>query len=184
MAHSWFGNLVTVSWWSDIGLDESFATFLSFLAMSRSPRLKHFSETCWITFLEYKFWGVLRDCLTSTHPICCHVGDTKAAEGLYDGIAYGKGAAFVKQLYNIVGYEAMSQGLHNYFEKHSWGNTTLEDLVASLAEAYESFGDKTFGEGFDLRVWCDKWLKTSGVNTLQPQVRVTDSGRLNELKIR
>ncbi len=115
LCHVWFGNLVTIKWWTHIGLDESFATYMSFLAMSKSPRLAHFHASCWVTFLEYKFWGVSRDSLSSTHPICCHVEDTCKAEVLYDGIAYGKGPAFVKQLFYLMGDDAMKAGLQLYF---------------------------------------------------------------------
>ena len=96
LAHMWFGNLVTMTWWNDLWLNESFATFMSFLAMSRSPRLEHYHATCWVTFLQYKFWGVSKDCLSSTHPICCEIVATDQADSLFDGISYGKGSAFLK----------------------------------------------------------------------------------------
>ena len=136
LAHMWFGNLVTMKWWDDLWLNESFATFMSFLAMSESPSLDYFHETCWVTFLQYKFWGMSKDSLSTTHSICCQIDATDQAESLFDGISYGKGSAYLKQFYNVLGYETMSRGLHAYFEKHSWGNTTLPDFVSCLAEAY------------------------------------------------
>lgn len=96
LAHMWFGNLVTMTWWNDLWLNESFATFMSFLAMAKSPVLPHYHETCWVTFLQYKFWGVTKDCSSSTHPICCEIADTAQAEALFDGISYGKGSAWLK----------------------------------------------------------------------------------------
>jgi len=123
LAHMWFGNLVTMKWWNDLWLNESFATFMSFLAMSRSPKIAHFHDTCWVTFLQYKFWGISSDNLSSTHPICTEIATTGEAEALFDGISYGKGSAVLNQLYNILGFEVMSKGLHKYFEKYQWGNT-------------------------------------------------------------
>lgn len=76
LAHMWFGNLVTMKWWDDLWLNESFATFMSFLAMARSPRLPHYHDTCWVTFLQYKFWGITKDSASSTHPICCEIVST------------------------------------------------------------------------------------------------------------
>ena len=150
LAHMWFGNLVTMTWWNDVWLNESFATFLSFLAMSKSPKLEYYHATCWVAFLGDKFWGLSKDCSSSTHPICCEVVATDQAQSLFDGISYGKGSAFLKQLYNILGYETMSAGLHIYFDKHQWGNTTLSDFVSCLTKAYERSGDRSLGENFDL----------------------------------
>ena len=95
LAHMWFGNLVTMKWWDDLWLNESFATYMSFLAMVGSPKLK-FYTTPWATFLRYKFWGISTDQLSSTHPICCTINSTDEAESLFDGISYGKGSAFLK----------------------------------------------------------------------------------------
>jgi len=103
LAHMWFGTLVAVSWWNELGLNESVATFVAFLAMSRSAKLEEFHSTCWVTFLEYKFWGVAKDSLSSTHSICCSHVSAERAGSLYDGISYGKGPSFIKQLYNLLG---------------------------------------------------------------------------------
>lgn len=183
LAHMWFGNLVTMTWWNDLWLNESFATFMSFLAMSESPTLPHYHATCWVTFLQYKFWGISKDCSSSTHSICCEIAATDQAESLFDGISYGKGSAFLKQLYNILGYNTMSAGLHLYFNKHQWGNTTLPDFVSCLDEAWKNSGDNSLGENFDLTAWCDTWLKTSGVNTIEPVLDI-ENGQLRNLKIK
>ena len=118
LAHMWFGNLVTMKWWNDLWLNESFATFMSFLAMEQSPRIDYFHSTCWITFLRYKFWGMSKDSMSSTHSICCEIAATDQAEALFDGISYGKGSAWLKQFFNILGYETMSKGLHKYFQRY------------------------------------------------------------------
>ena len=180
----WFGNLVTMQWWNDLWLNESFATYMSFLAMSRSPRLTHYHATCWVTFLQYKFWGVSKDCLSSTHPICCEIVATDQAESLFDGISYGKGSAFLKQVFNILGYDTMSRGLHAYFAKYKWKNTTLPDFVSCLADAYRESGDVSLGPNFDFTAWCDTWLMSSGVNSFEPVIERGADGKLSSLSIR
>ena len=95
LAHMWFGNLVTMKWWDGLWLNESFATYMSFVAMADSPELAYF-DTVWATFLQYKFNGVNTDVLSSTHPISTPIADTAEAENLFDGISYGKGAAWLK----------------------------------------------------------------------------------------
>ena len=108
---------------------------------------------------------------------------TDQAESLFDGISYGKGSAFLKQFFNILGYDTMSAGLHLYFDKHQWGNTTLPDFVSCLSEAYQRSGDTSLGANFNLAEWCDTWLLTSGVNTLEPIVEV-ENGQLKSLKVK
>ena len=87
---------------------------------------------------------------------------------MFDGISYGKGSAFLKQFYNMLGYETMKQGLHAYFERHQWGNTTLPDFVNAMQEAWVASGDKSLGADFNLVKWADEWLKTSGINIVEP----------------
>ena len=170
LAHMWFGNLVTMKWWNDLWLNESFATFMAFLCTVSSDKLPQFKETNWIYFLREKHWGMSTDSMSSTHPICCEINSTDEAQALFDGISYGKGSAFIKQFYNVLGYDAMSKGLAIYFSKHQWGNTELPDFVGALEQAYEESGDKSMGEGFKLSEWCNTWLKSSGVNILEPVV--------------
>jgi aminopeptidase N len=119
LAHMWFGNLVTMKWWNDLWLNESFATYMSFLAMTENKEL-HYFDTAWATFLQYKFWGVNADQMTSTHPVCCMITSTDEAESLFDGISYGKGSAFLKQVYNVLGFDTIRKGLHLYFETYQW----------------------------------------------------------------
>ena len=115
LCHMWFGTLVSISWWDDVGLNEAMATYMAFLAMRSSPCLAEFHDTCWLTFLEYKFWGLAKDKCCSTHAICLKVTTADQAESLYDGISYGKGPAFIKQLFNMLGHDVMSAGLRIYF---------------------------------------------------------------------
>ena len=135
LAHMWFGTLVSIPWWDDVGLNEAMSTYIAFLAMLDSSKLAQYHSTCWTTFLEYKFWGLAKDCLTSTHPICRHVHTADQAESLYDGIAYGKGPAFIKQLFNMLGHDVMRTGIQAYFKKYQWDHATFSDLVACLEEA-------------------------------------------------
>jgi len=118
LAHMWFGNLVTMKWWNDLWLNESFAEYMSHLSMSKSPKISHFHSTVWVSFLREKFAGISADVLSSTHPICIQteqVASTDQVMALFDGIAYGKGSAWLNQLFNLLGYETMSKGLQVYF---------------------------------------------------------------------
>jgi len=136
LAHMWFGTLVSISWWDDVGFNEAISTYVAILAIQASPKLAKYHSTSWVTFLEYKFWGLAKDCMTTTHPICRRVTTADQAECLYDGIAYGKGPAFVKQLFNMLGMKVMRDGIQAYFRKHKWGHASFHNLVDCLKEAY------------------------------------------------
>lgn len=122
------------------------------------------------------------DLLSTTHPITCEINSTEEADSIFDGISYGKGASFLKQLYNLIGHEVFKKGLHIYFEKFAWKNTVLPDFVGSLDEAYrQSGGNKLLGANFDFVDWCDQWLTTSGINILTPIVEYKEDGRIGKL---
>ena len=91
---------------------------------------------------------------------------------MFDGISYGKGSAFLKQFYNILGYETMSEGLKVYFAKYAWGNTTLPDFVGCMEEAYRQSNDQSLGPDFDVTDWCDTWLNSSGINIIEPVLEI------------
>jgi len=122
--------------------------------------------------------------LSSTHPICCDIANTAEAEVLFDGISYGKGSSWLKQVYNILGYDVMSRGLKIYFDKHQWGNTTLPDFVGALELAWQESGNTSMGNDFNLTEGCDTWLKSSGVNILEPIVELSPDGALKSLKVK
>ncbi len=143
LSHMWFGNTITMKWWNDLWLNESFATFTSYLAESTSPDLAYFHDTVWVTFLQYKFWGISTDQLSTTHPITCDIASTDQAEALFDGISYGKGSSFLKQFYNMIGHESFVGGLHLYFQRFAWGNTELKDFVGCMHESFDKHGDKS-----------------------------------------
>ena len=165
MAHMWFGDLVTMRWWNDLWLNESFATWASVLAQSEATRWTE----AWTTFASAeKLWALRQDQLPTTHPIAAEITDLEDVETNFDGITYAKGAAVLKQLVAWVGWDAFVAGLRRYFARHAFDNTTMADLFAELeAES-----------GRDLSAWETEWLRTAGVNTLRPVVAVVDNAGL------
>ncbi|WP_027927822.1 aminopeptidase N [Amycolatopsis benzoatilytica] len=163
MAHMWFGDLVTMRWWDDLWLNESFATFASVLAQAEATEYKN----AWTSFANIeKSWAYRQDQLPSTHPIAADIVDLHAVEVNFDGITYAKGASVLKQLVSYVGIEHFLSGLRVYFGKHAWGNATLADLLAALEEA----------SGRDLSWWSAQWLETTGLNSLSPRYEVAKDG--------
>ena len=163
LAHMWFGNLVTMKWWNDLWLNESFAEWASTTCQAEATQW----ETAWTTFgTSEKAWAYRQDQLSSTHPIVAPIRDLEDVEVNFDGITYAKGASVLKQLVAYVGREPFVAGLRAYFAKHAWGNTTLADLLDELAAT----------SGRDLDTWSKLWLETAGVNTLRPEVSVDDQG--------
>ncbi|NBQ35555.1 MAG: aminopeptidase N [Actinobacteria bacterium] len=155
MAHMWFGNMVTMKWWDDLWLNESFAEWSSYLAMVEGTRFKN----SWTGFnQERKNWAYRQDQLTTTHPIVSDMVDIDTVAGNFDGISYAKGASVLQQLVAHVGRDNFILGLQKYFAKHAFKNTTLDDLLSEL----------TITSGRDLKPWVATWLQTAGVNTLRP----------------
>jgi aminopeptidase N len=156
MAHMWFGDLVTMRWWDDLWLNESFAEYMGTLVADESMRFE--SQWAWFS-ARIKAWGYRQDELPSTHPIAGEAPDTEAAMLNFDGISYAKGAGVLKQLVAWVGFDAFIAGLRDYFERHAYGNTSLADLLAALERS----------SGRDLGAWSREWLETAGVNVLRPE---------------
>ena len=155
MAHMWFGDMVTMYWWDDLWLNESFAEWSSYLALSEATRFKG----AWSEFNSArKNWAYRQDQLSSTHPIIADMVDMEAVNANFDGITYAKGASVLHQLVAHVGRPQFIAGLQKYFAKHAWGNTTLDDLLVEL--------EATSGRKLDS--WVNTWLQTAGVNTLRP----------------
>jgi aminopeptidase N len=170
MAHMWFGDLVTMRWWDDLWLNESFATWAGNVAQAEATRW----PGAWTTFAQvWKAWAYRQDQLPSTHPIAADIPDIAAVEVNFDGITYAKGAAVLKQLVAHVGRENFLTGVHRYFGQHAWGNATLGDLLAALEEV----------SGRDLSDWSKKWLETAGVNTLRPEYQCDDQGRFTAFSV-
>ncbi|MGH3938848.1 MAG: aminopeptidase N [Pseudonocardiaceae bacterium] len=163
MAHMWFGDLVTMRWWDDLWLNESFATWASVFSQAEATEY----TSAWTTFATVeKSWAYRQDQLPSTHPIACEIPDVQAVEVNFDGITYAKGASVLRQLVAYVGLAEFLAGLRIYFSRHAWGNATLADLLAALEEA----------SGRDLSGWSSQWLETTGLNTLRPAYTLDDDG--------
>ena len=159
MAHMWFGDLVTMKWWEDLWLNESFAEWASYQSVSESTK---YTEA-WTEFNSLrKNWAYRVDQLTTTHPIATEMEDLDAVRTNFDGISYAKGASVLQQLVAHVGRDNFIKGLRLYFAKHAYGNTTLKDLIDQLEAA----------SGRDLTPWVSTWLRTAGVNTLRPVIAV------------
>jgi aminopeptidase N len=170
LAHMWFGDLVTMRWWDDLWLNESFATWAGTLAQAEATRW----TSAWATFAQlYKSWAYRQDQLPSTHPVAADIPDIHAVEVNFDGITYAKGASVLKQLVAYVGRENFLAGVRKYFGAHAWGNATLADLLAALEET----------SGRDLASWSAQWLQAAGVNTLRPSYSVGEDGRFTEFAV-
>jgi len=159
MAHMWFGDMVTMSWWDDLWLNESFAEWASYLALTEATRF----NGAWTEFNSARKNGAYRqDQLSTTHPIIADMVDMEAVNANFDGITYAKGASVLHQLVAHVGRPQFIAGLQKYFAKHAWGNTTLNDLLVELESA----------SGRKLDAWVNTWLQTAGVNTLRPRLEI------------
>ncbi|WP_329018957.1 aminopeptidase N [Streptomyces sp. NBC_00690] len=170
MAHMWFGDLVTMVWWDDLWLKESFADFMGSYAIVGATR---FTDG-WITFANNrKAWAYRADQLPSTHPVTADIRDLEDAKLNFDGITYAKGASVLKQLVAYAGEEAFLEGARRYFKRHAYGNTRLADLLSVLEET----------SGRDMAAWSRSWLETSGVNALTPVATYDAADRITELAI-
>ncbi|MFI1352999.1 aminopeptidase N [Streptomyces sp. NPDC020898] len=170
MAHMWFGDLVTMEWWDDLWLKESFADFMGAFSLVEATRF----TSGWVTFANNrKAWAYRADQLPSTHPITADIRDLEDAKLNFDGITYAKGASVLKQLVAYVGRDAFLEGARRYFKRHAYGNTRLGDLLSVLEET----------SGRDLAAWSRAWLQTAGVNSLTPQVLLSADGRITELAV-
>lgn len=163
LAHMWFGNLVTMRWWNDLWLNESFAEWASTTATAEATEWSQ----AWTTFAAMeKDWAYRQDQLPSTHPIVATINDLQDVQVNFDGITYAKGASVLKQLVAWVGHDAFFAGIASYFKKHEWGSATFADLLVELEAA----------SGRDLRKWAQVWLEAAGVNTLRPQIETDAAG--------
>ncbi|WP_344259348.1 aminopeptidase N [Streptomyces sodiiphilus] len=170
MAHMWFGDLVTMEWWDDLWLKESFADFMGAFSLVEATRF----EEGWITFANRrKAWAYRADQLPSTHPVTADIRDLQDAKLNFDGITYAKGASVLKQLVAYAGRDAFLEGARRYFQRHAYGNTRLEDLLSVLEET----------SGRDMGEWAKAWLQTAGVNSLTPQATYDAAGRITELAV-
>ncbi|MBN9644157.1 aminopeptidase N [Corynebacterium mendelii] len=170
MAHMWFGDLVTMQWWDDLWLNESFATWAATISQAENTEY----DTAWVTFANgEKSWAYQQDQLPTTHPISADASDIETVEQNFDGITYAKGASVLKQLQAYVGREEFFAGVRRHFAAHASSNATFADLLDSLQKA----------SGRDLSDWAAQWLQTTGVNTLAPEFTVADDGTYSSFAI-
>ncbi|MCC9204487.1 aminopeptidase N [Arthrobacter sp. zg-Y769] len=170
LAHMWFGDLVTMRWWNDLWLNESFAEFMSTLAAAEATEFRQ----AWTTFASLeKAWAYRQDQLPTTHPIVAEIRDLEDVQVNFDGITYAKGASVLKQLVAWVGQDKFMAGVREYFGKHAWRNTELSDLLSELETA----------SGRDLSEWSAKWLETAGVNTLRPEFDTDEDGTITSFAV-
>ena len=170
LAHMWFGDLVTMKWWNDLWLNESFAEWASTIATAEATEWTE----AWTTFQAMeKSWAYRQDQLPSTHPVVATIDDLEAVQVNFDGITYAKGGSVLKQLVAWVGIDAFFAGVAAYFAKHEYGNTELSDLLAELQ----------ITSGRDLSGWSALWLETAGVNTLTPEIETSATGVITSFAI-
>ncbi|QIK08734.1 aminopeptidase N [Streptomyces sp. ID38640] len=173
LAHMWFGDLVTMEWWNDLWLNESFATYTSIACQAYAPGSKW--PHSWTTFANsMKTWAYRQDQLPSTHPIMAEINDLDDVLVNFDGITYAKGASVLKQLVAYVGMDEFFQGVQAYFKAHAYGNTRLSDLLGALEET----------SGRDLKTWSKKWLETAGINILRPEIEVDGAGVITSFAVK
>lgn len=171
LAHMWFGNLVTMKWWDDLWLNESFATFMAFMAQHNAKTLDDYTLS-WEMFIAEKTWGMKTDQYSTTHPIVADCKTTEDADNIFDGISYGKGASFLKQMVAYISEEAFRKGLKSYFQKYAYKNTELVDFINELQDACDSLS-----LNIDLRKWSDSWLKTSGFNVIESEMELSEGDK-------
>ncbi|HEY4268024.1 MAG TPA: aminopeptidase N, partial [Galbitalea sp.] len=165
LAHMWFGDLVTMKWWNDLWLNESFAEWASAMAAAEATEWTE----AWTTFAAMeKSWAYAQDQLPSTHPVYAEINDLEDVQVNFDGITYAKGGSVLKQLAAWVGIDEFFAGVGAYFKKHEYGNTELGDLLAELETT----------SGRELTEWAKLWLQTAGPNTLRPEIETGADGSI------
>ncbi|QKS86955.1 aminopeptidase N [Curtobacterium flaccumfaciens] len=170
LAHMWFGDLVTMKWWNDLWLNESFAEWASTIATAEATEWTE----AWTTFQAMeKSWAYRQDQLPSTHPIVATINDLEDVQVNFDGITYAKGGSVLKQLVAWVGIDAFFAGVSAYFKKHHHSNTELRDLLVELEAT----------SGRELTEWSKLWLETAGVNTLRPEIETDESGVITSFTV-
>ena len=170
LAHMWFGDYVTMKWWNDLWLNESFAEFTSTLATAEATDWKD----AWATFCSgEKSWALAQDQLSTTHPIVAPINDLNDTYVNFDGITYAKGASVLKQLVAYVGRERFFEGISHYLNRHAYSNATLNDLLDELEAT----------SGRDLKTWSAKWLEQAGINTISTAVQADADGKITSLTL-
>ncbi|MDR1034153.1 MAG: aminopeptidase N [Bifidobacteriaceae bacterium] len=171
LAHMWFGDLVTMKWWNDLWLNESFAEFMATTVTAAATKYRY----AWVAFSAHeKIWALRQDQLSSSHPISAEINNLEDVMVNFDGITYAKGASVLRQLVAYVGEKAFYQAITDYLNKYRYSNAVLQDLLTEL--------ERTSGR--DLKTWSKLWLQTQGVNTFEPIIETNDKGRITRLAVR
>jgi aminopeptidase N len=163
LAHMWFGDMVTMKWWDNLWLNESFATFISHLCADKVEEIRKEYPLSWVIFNTHKGRAITADQMKNTHPVKGEIKDTLEAETEFDTIVYKKGSSMVKQMYYYIGDENFSKGLGLYFNQYHWNNTVFEDFIGKMVEAA---GDK-FSNLKDL---CFNWIQKAGLNEISLEI--------------
>lgn len=170
LAHMWFGNTVTMKWWNDLWLNESFADFIAYTAFDRITKLGWFGDFvpthAKIALLTRKDWGYQADKKSTTHPIAGEVCDTNVADSIFDGITYSKGCAVLYNLFTMLGQPLFKEVMAAYFKKYEWANAELKDLLAIVTEKVATLGMGN-NPHYNIAQWTTDWLDTAGLNTIE-----------------
>ena len=178
LAHMWFGNMVTMKWWDNLWLNESFATFISHLCMAKSEELNKEYNTSWLLFADYKGYAYSADQMVTTHPVMGEIKDTDEAETEFDEIVYEKGSSMVKQMYYYIGDEFFSKGLKQYFQQYKWDNTTFDDFIGKMVEV-------AGGQLSDLGKLCQDWFKKAGLNEISLDMEIdNNTGKIKKFIVK
>ena len=170
LAHMWFGDMVTMKWWDNLWLNESFATFISHLCADKSEDLHDLYSTTWLIFNNHKGRALTADQLRTTHPVKGEIKDTLEAETEFDTIVYKKGSSMVKQMYYYIGNDNFSKGLSKYFNQYHWNNTVFEDFINKMVEAA---GD----EFKNLKDLCHNWIQKAGLNEISLDMEIDETSK-------
>lgn len=180
LAHMWFGNLVTMTWWDDLWLNESFATFISHLCMETSAELNKEYKLSFYLFNTYKGFAYTADQMSTTHPVMSDVKNTEIAETHFDEIVYEKGSSILQQLYYYIGDTGFSKGLKVYFDKFKWNNTLFYDFIDTMMKVNENGNSSDLS---NLRTLCDNWLKKAGLNEIELKLETDENNKIKKFDV-
>ena len=176
ISHMWFGNFVTMKWWDDLWLNESFATYVSHICLDEAPGLEKFTKA-WSIFMGDSYWGLEEDQKSTTHPIAVDIKDTEGAIDLFDGISYGKGSCWLKQTFHLFGRQVFEKAVSAYFKEFAYSNTSLEDFIGHFSQAAKDLKIER-----DFTSWSDTWLKTAGLNEIWHDVE-EENGKIKKFTV-